>query len=123
MKLAAQIINGLFCDELFEGPFVDTSRSLVVKLLDVLCSTRKYRAFVLFAAWYMLCKLVDALIDGFATTTFDCIMLVSSLHNEFTDAYLLCGYLSAVLSIHRFPVAASTQQQHLLQQYRPPYRW
>ena len=76
MQLAAQVIDGLFRDELFECPLVNTRRCLFVELIDILYGACKDLAFVLLAAWYMLCKFVDAFVDGLSSTTLNYPVLV-----------------------------------------------
>lgn len=68
---SAKFGNGLLCEKLLEGPFLDVLLLVLLQLCDELDSTLQNGAFVLLAARYDLCELVNALVDGLAATTLD----------------------------------------------------
>lgn len=67
----AQLGDGLLCEQLLQGPFLDVLVLVLLELSDELDCALQDGAFVLLASRYNLGKLVDTLIDSFTSATLD----------------------------------------------------
>lgn len=103
---AAEFGNGLLREQLFQRPLFNVLAFILFQLLDKGHGTLENAAFVLFAAWHNLGNLVDAFIDGFTATTFDCFHTQKSAKRRACAAaeytHPLCGCLCAPCAIRLF---------------------
>lgn len=64
---SAELRNGLFGQELLEGPLLDVLGLIFLELSDELNSTLQNRALILLASRNNLSQFVDAFVDGLST--------------------------------------------------------
>lgn len=67
----AELLDGLFGEQLFECPFLDILCLILSELGNIGNCSCKNGPFVLFASRNYFCQLVDTFVDCFAATTFD----------------------------------------------------
>lgn len=78
----AELGDGLLSEQLLECPFLNILLLVLLKLSDELDGTLEDRALILLTARHNLGQLVDALVDGLTSTSFDYVVLVGISRNE-----------------------------------------